>query len=456
MARQRVPGPARRMVFVFVGFLAVIPMSGSALFTVPEPLTDGDLNYELSRNPRGCLALDSTRTLHAVYWWGEGGTSPDTPAGFCYRTWRPESGWTSCEAINGSFVVEGPEAGRYIGGRHPSLVVTSDDTVWIAWHDHRHCRSGEWRNWNDNTEIYADFRPRNGNFNVLDLRLTTSLEIDPPTMENPGHDNGFAPMLVAAPDGRLHAVWYDFHFGFYGDVFHKVSDTSGTWNLGETMEQMRLTRGGLPSQPPTYVVPDAAADDAGNLHVVWTSGISGAGDLYYGRVNGAGVLVEQALLREYAAGFFDPPAVVRAPNDDLWIVWSEFMGPNRWAVHVMRRASGAAGFDPSQRVTRIDASQHNASLAVDAFGLLHLVWIDERQGRHVYYGLYDPNRGELLEEQRLSYEAGQWKQASIAIDELGDLYVLLARKETGQSGTIYFTTTRTLEPASVPHWAVYE
>src|SRR5690606_16437320 len=98
----------------------------------------------------------------------------------------------------------------------------------------------------NNTEVYADFLPRDGAFSTGDLRLTTTAA---PT---PG-DNAYLVRLGVIPGtSTLLASWYDFHFNdAVSDVFLKRSDASGVFDTSETMASMQLTdataRGNTPA-----------------------------------------------------------------------------------------------------------------------------------------------------------------------------------------------------------------
>jgi hypothetical protein len=256
----------RTPLFPFVLILGIqgIATSGwsQTFFAAPEKLTDGSEKFQLSRYPSKAMGFDSQGRLHITYWAGGFATSPATPSAVYYQNWTVEDGWSTREFIDDSFFDDGSGPVKY-GGRHPSLAITPDNTVWIAWHDHRHCNPDPPGNGIDNIEVYADRRPANGSFSSTDLRLTT-------TSAPHFGDNAYLPRIVARPDGGVSVLWYDFHVdGFVSDMFVKHSDSSGNFDLAEPILSMRITnqddRPGSGFSKPAYSIPDFACDGAGNL-----------------------------------------------------------------------------------------------------------------------------------------------------------------------------------------------
>lgn len=431
---------------ILLGFLGVLGKSTARAedFSVPQKITDGARKYQIARLSNGIAAFDTSGTLHATYWSGEESlpTSPDNPAYVYYRAWSSETGWSAQTGIDDSFNGDG-----HIGGRHPALAVAPNGTVWVAWHDHRDCTPG---NWMDNTEIYADFKPRGGAFTSSDIRLTNT----PPTPGFRG-DNGFCPKPVAGSDGRARVVWYDFHFSAGGDtflnvsdIFLKTSDTAGVFNPAETMADMRLTdfadRGGLEPSTPPYTMPDAALDTSGTLHLIWVAGTGDASPLYYAPIPESGAAPAEIVLASNVRAYYDPPHIAAAVNGDVWIAYAEATGYEK--VRIRRRVAGANDFETAVTIADNPAvRQYQPDLEADAAGNAHVVWVRRRStsDRDVVYAVYDPAAGEVGEEIVLSPYAGKWDRPTLALRADGAVAVFFEENVSFYEGDLWFTA---LEP----------
>ena len=415
------------LAFGFVLFwLASARLSSAAEFIPAEKITDGARRYRLSRAANGHLGLDSTGRLHAVYWSGGIQTTPLFPSFVYYRSWTLEGGWGAQISIDDSTVTEG-----HIGGRHPSLTVTADDKVWVGWHGHRHATGPTWI---DNIEIYADSKPSGGSFSSVDIRLTTSTAIS-------AGDNGYTPKIVEDASGRLSVSWYDFHQDAgVSDVYLKRSDEFGVFDTAESMASMQLTdKNGRGGSPP-FTVPDLAIDGSGTLHLVWAGGSQADVDLYYAEAPPGASSVSEIILASGATDFFDPAHITVAPNGDVWVAYGDDAAIGNENVVLRRRRSGQSDFDPPITILPDAARQLGPDHEVDSAGLVHLVWIDERFGRHIYYALYDPEEDVVIEEDRLTDQpSSAWTRPTLTLGPDGSVFVLFEESLGLAAGDIWFT-----------------
>jgi hypothetical protein len=203
-------------------------------------------------------------------------------------------------------------------------------------------------------------------------------------------------------------------------------------------------------------MPDLEVTSDGAVHLVWTLGHPAEGDLYYGRVNHLGVLEEQTRLRQSASDFFDPPKIVRGLGDDLWAVWTDRLDAGgSGEIYVMRRPAGAGAFDAPQRVTNDSVSQSQPDAAVDSEGRLHLVWVDQRSGVQVYYGIYDSGEGTLVFEQQLTEASANWSRPAVALDSRGEVYVIFEKDVKEDQSDLYFSTSLHQNVTAAEGWSNY-
>ncbi len=433
-------------------FLSMVATSvhGQTAFEEPEQLTDGSKAFQLSRNPNTSMDFDSEGRLHIVYWSGSFATTPDQPSFVYYQNWTPADGWSSRQFVDDSFFDTGTELRKY-GGRHPSLAIAPDDTVWVAWHDHRHSNPDPPGNGINNIEVYADRRPPGGTFSSTDIRLTDTAA---------AHlgDNGYLPRIAASPSGRISVLWYDFHEnGNVSDIFVTHSDPMGDFGVIEPILTQRITnqadRPGTGFTKESYSVPDLAVDGLGNLFAVWTSGFGGVAPVYFAAVPDPPSIVSETPLAAQTGAYFDPAKITTAANGDLWVVYTRESAGEEDVVAVRRRA-GASFFDaPLELAATPGVVEKAGDLEVDANGRVHAVWIDERAGRHVYYARFDPDGLGLLDEQPLTTASRPYGRVTLALDGGGQPYVLFDAIN-GSQGDVWFVAPA--ETTSVARWTTYQ
>ncbi|MBI1783823.1 hypothetical protein HYR69_01645 [Candidatus Sumerlaeota bacterium] len=426
--------------------IGVLGFSGgvraAAVFSPPEKITDTAAKYQLSRTANHLMAIDSAGTLHVTYWAGGAATTPATPSYIYYRNWRLGAGWSAQQAIDDSVV-----ASQHVGGRHPSIAILPNDTVWIVWHDHRNCTAGG--NWIDNIEIYGDFMPGGGAFSSGDTRLTTS---------SAAHlgDDGYLPRIAVQPGAsRLSLAWYDYHVdGSVSDIYLKASDALGNFNLSDTMASMQATNQNNRGNAPSYTVVDMDIDGAGTRHLTWAGGIGPDVNLYYAQAPAGATSVTEQLLAAGGTDFNDPPHIAVATNGDVWIAYGDNAATPNENVVLLRKRSGQPAFDGPFNVKATTAREYFPDHEIDSSGKVHLVWIDERSGRHVYYGVFNPAIPTLVEEIQVTQTSGQWIRPTIALGAAGEIYILF-EKDTGiNTGEIWFATTAVQN--AVAGWTEYE
>jgi len=421
-----------------------------APFSDPTPITGTEANYRMSRCANNQMDFDSEGNLHVTYWSGRISTLPSTPSYIYHRSWNLQQGWSAQVSVDDSTA-----EGSHLGGRHPSLAVDTRDSVWIVWHDHRHSTSSG--NWIDNLEIYADVKPEGGSFSGVDLRITTTAN---------GHlgDSGYTPRVVAHQDGRVSISWYDFGLdGNIADLFLKISDPSGILDLGENLQQMRITdkddRGGVGS----FSVPDMAVDSDGVHHLCWVSGLGAGADLYYGQALAGGSPTNEVLLKSQATDFFDPAHITVSPEGDVWIAYGddEVNGIGSEDVAIFRRRAGQPNFDPPVPVVSDTAREYDPDIEIDSEGIVHLVWVDEREGTHIYHATFEPEDLTLISEDKITERDGNWARPSLALDSHDQVCILWEEEVGFNSGAIWFATNATEivdeEPrSSNENWLRYE
>ncbi|MCA9438339.1 MAG: hypothetical protein KC978_21315, partial [Candidatus Omnitrophica bacterium] len=267
------------------------------------------------------------------------------------------------------------------------------------------------------------------------------------------------PKIATHSDGMVSIAWYDFGLdGNIADLFLKTSDPAGVFDLGETLPQMRITnkndRGGIGS----YSVPDLAVDLDGNHHLCWVSGLGAAADLFYAEAIEGGTTVNGTLLQPGATDFFDPPHITVSEEGDVWIAYADeaLKGIGDEDIVILRRRAGQPGFDTATPVLTDSAREYGPDIEIDSKGFVHLVWVDERSGTHVYHGIFEPENLTLLSEVKLTETDGNWERPSILLDDRDQVYVLWEEEIGFNSGAIWFSTDAAEPSSRVGNWNLYD
>jgi hypothetical protein len=177
-------------------------------------------------------------------------------------------------------------------------------------------------------------------------------------------------------------------------------------------------------------------------------------DLYHAEAPVGASSVSETLLAAGVADFFDPPRVAVAPKGDVWIALGDDSAPAGENVTLWRRRSGQATFDAPVIIAEDPARQFAPVLKFDDAGMLHLAWVDERFGRHVFYGIFDPDAGALVAEIQVTTRTATWERPALALNADGEAFVLWEESLGPAQGVLWIATTEA--PARVADWERYE
>jgi len=429
-------------LITLAGYLRIVSAAPVA-FLPEERVTSDSRNYEMCRNPNHSMAVGSDGTAHLVFWDGYLATTPAQPSSVWYCRRDPSGRWAPPEMVDNSYT----SGGIRLGGRHPSLVLRPNGEVRAFWHDYRHCTAAQ--KWMNNTEIYMDVRPSTGSFSANDVRLTN-------TSATHDGDNGYVPQAVAAPTGEIHVAWYDYHFDRnLADLFLMRSDAQGIFPVATSLTSLRLTNVSQRADGLSYTLPDLALDSSGNVHLVWTRDNQSGYGVYHDRLGTSGSLTTPTLLSPTGADFFDPPHIIASPHGDIFVGWTEHGGPaGDTDIAVARLRRGASSFDSPMRITPNPSNQRQSDLKVDVRGILHLVWVDERNGRdEIFHGVFDPDARVLVSETKVSDGEADASRPSIALDPCGQPFIAWMDYRNGQSSIRFRTAAQPTTARS--SWNLY-
>jgi hypothetical protein len=173
---------------------------------------------------------------------------------------------------------------------------------------------------------------------------------------------GEQPAMVAASDGRLHCLFANPFVGNW-EIYH-ITFEHQRWSLPKPVSRTS----GISTQP------SLAANGNGSLHAVWADSTPGKPVVYYGKLDTAAVWSSAPIPN--GRGCF--PAIATAAGGDICVAWQDrSVQTEAFDVFCSVLHSGEWGL-PDIVSNSPSAHSVKPSLAVNAQGETHLVWLEER------------------------------------------------------------------------------
>jgi len=435
----------RAIAAVALMALPLGPVAATEFLAPVSPMI-ADQNYQFARLGGGNAVFDPFDQLHVVYWAGGFATSATTPSRVYHQRWSRLASWSAQRQIDDNST----QNGDFVGGRHPSIAITPDNTIWVAWQDHRH--SGEAGNFINNIEIYA-------------RSITPSIVLGPEvrlTNTSAAHfgDNGYTPRIEAHADGRVVVLWYDFNAnGSRSDLYVVRSDTNGVFDISGGLASQRLTD---ETERPagftqSFVIPDLAIGTDGTEMAVWTEGTTTGGPLLASPLPDPTAIIPNANIQNVASNtgsYFTPARVVASPDGGFWAVYTDTAASPR-VVRIARAEPSTTTFGtPELLISAIGAHAEAADVAVDADGILHLVWIERPTAatteRTVRYGSWDPASPSPVEGVALTTDTAEYERPTVVLDSVGAPHILFEERIDSSTGQIWFVEP--VAPTGVGDW----
>ena len=275
------------------------------------------------------------------------------------------------------------------GAQHyPAVAVDVSHKIHVVWTDYRHGSSSY-----SASEIY--YRRYEAGSWLDEERLTYSGSARYPS--------------VAAYGSEVHLVWEDSKTGSC-NVYYSHFDGLG-WSSEE-----RITATATSS-----MMPAAAVDEAGNLHVVWVEADTPDGDVVrYGRYNGSAW--DPYLDLDSTFSLTMGAAAIAAGSDGrVAVAWSAKPTAGEDYEIYCRRYDGLS-WSPVERITNTVARSRHPSVAVND-DTVYVAYSDETPGNgEIYCRTYDGTAWQP--EERLTVATGTSYNPSATIDHDGRLHIV--------------------------------
>jgi len=197
------------------------------------------------------------------------------------------------------------------------------------------------------------------------------------------------------------------------EIFYKKS-TDG----GATWITKRLTyNAGYSSRA------SIAIDSNNHLHVVWEDSTFFPNEILYKKSTDGGTTWTTKRLT-FNSGYSSNPNIATDSNNHLHVVWQDD-SPGNDEIYYKKSTDGGTSWS-TKRLTFNSGDSRNSSIAIDSSDNLHLVWYDYSPGNCEIYYKKSTDNGASWTTKRLTFNWGSSYFPSIAVDSSDNLHVVWA------------------------------
>jgi hypothetical protein len=227
--------------------------------------------------------------------------------------------------------------------------------------------------------------------------------------------SGSGARCVAADQlGNVHLVWYDSR-NITPQIYYKRFD-GALWSPDQQVT----------AAPASATNPCLAADSAGNLHLVWQDGRGSDFEIYYKRFDGTIWTPEVRLTN--AAGSSRDPSIVTGESGRLHLAWRDTRDGND---EIYYKYFDGTVWTEDLRLTTNSGVSLGPCIAVGLAGRVHFVWYDNRDGNfEIYYKSFDGTA--WSEDLRLTSDPGISESPVVVVASNGSVHVVWDDNRSGK------------------------
>jgi hypothetical protein len=174
--------------------------------------------------------------------------------------------------------------------------------------------------------------------------------------------------------------------------------------------------------------PKIVLNSWGHLHLVWYDNTLGHNEIYYKKSTDGGDTWTAAKRITWSSGDSQFAALAVDPSDRLHVVWVEDTSGGS-EIYYKRSSDGGVTWTAKQRLTWAGITSSWPDIAVDSWGVIHLVWQDSTG--EIYYSK-SPDGTNWMLEKRLTWNSGTSQYPDIAIDSSNRLHVVWQDNTPGE------------------------
>ena len=182
--------------------------------------------------------------------------------------------------------------------------------------------------------------------------------------------NSLYPAVAIDSADGVHVVWNDGTPG-EDEVYYKRSTNGGTtWSTAKRLTWSRTTWDIQMGNQPTI-----AADSGNGIYVAWDSYESGNYEIYFKRSTDKGQTWSARQRLTWTSGWTEWPDIAVDINDHIHIVWSDGT-PGNGEIFYKRSSDGGVTWSVLKRLTWSINNSAGPKTAADLGGGIHVVWND--------------------------------------------------------------------------------
>jgi hypothetical protein len=242
---------------------------------------------------------------------------------------------------------------------------------------------------------------------------------------------------VAATGSDVHVVFRESGLNQPGEIRYRRSTDYGDFWVTNTQ---------LTNDPAVSDYPKIAASGQ-IVHVVWNDGRDGNYEIYYKRSSDRGVTwgLDTRLTLD-ANSSVGPNIAVSGSN--VHLLWNDNRNGFNEIFYKLSTDGGLSWSSDTQLTINDSSSSFSASVAVSG-SVVHIVWMDERDGNRDLYHKRSTNNGtNWSDDERLTNDPADLANHSAAISGSA-VYTIWTDYRDGSDGEIYFKRNPTGEPTEV-------
>lgn len=235
--------------------------------------------------------------------------------------------------------------------------------------------------------------------------------------------------------GTVYAVWEDYR-AQNADIYLAKSTDGGT----TFATNVRVDDSG--SSYTDQISPCIAVDASGKIHVAWEDYRNENADIYYCTSSDGGQTFSPSVRVDdtgSATSYQGSPAIAVAPGGSVYIAWSDSRNGND-DIFFARKIPYTAGFSINVQVNdSSDSAQTNPAIAFSPDSIIHVAWVDYRNGYSDIYCSRSTDFGTTFEKNLkiTDYAFGYASAPSIAAGSDSSVHIVWSDTRTSFAHIYY-------------------
>jgi hypothetical protein len=177
-----------------------------------------------------------------------------------------------------------------------------------------------------------------------------------------------------------------------------------------------------------------------NVYVVWIDSTPGNSEIFFKRSTDSGSSWAPSQRLTWTPGNSSPASIAVNAYGYIYVVWYDDT-PGNDEIYFKKSTDGGSSWSANQRLTWSSEDSINPEIAADSFGHLHVVWYESLMLPEVYYKKSTNAGSSWLTSKRLTWTAETSSHPRIGVESSGNLHVIWKEEVTGNEEIYYKKST---------------